>query len=83
MKNKYLYLPRVRLYSDDQRDREIQEWLSKLPKGAKSETIKEAIWASIKQQPGRTFGPSQPLKPETARINSTSTMRAEGTFDTH
>ena len=83
MKNKYLYLPRVRLYSDDQRDREIQEWLSKLPKGAKSETIKEAIWASIKQQPGRTFGPSQPLKPETARINSTSTMRAEVTFDTH
>ena len=83
MKNKYLYLPRVRLYSDDQRDCEIQEWLSKLPKGAKSETIKEAIWASIKQQPGRTFGPSQPIKPEAARINSTSTMRAEVTFDTH
>lgn len=42
------YLPRVRLYTDREKDSEILDWLSKMPKGLKSQTIKDAIWASYK-----------------------------------
>ncbi len=47
MSQKYFYLPRARLYSDNPRDREILEWLEGLPGGFKGDGIKDAIWASI------------------------------------
>lgn len=45
------YLPRVRLYTDREKDREILDWLSKMPNGLKTQTIKDAIWASYKGAP--------------------------------
>lgn len=47
MSGKYLYLPRVRLYSDNERDRQILNWLEGLANGFKGDSIKNAIWANI------------------------------------
>ena len=85
MSEKYLYLPRVRLYSDNQRDIEIQEWLKGLPSGIKSETIKQAMWASISgtrtssRQP--TYLREQPYYKPESKVTS-SKMSASVTFDT-
>ena len=80
------FLPRVKLYQHHQRDRDILDWLNKIPPGFKSHAIKEAIWLSISKQPPQTptvSGPDQVRKVESKRINTTSTMRASLTFDTH
>ena len=81
------YLPRVILYEHRQKDRDILDWIDKLPSGFKTQAIKDAIWASITQTPPpespRVFMPNQPKKAEARTINSASTMRAEVTFDTH
>ncbi len=57
------YLPRVRLYTDREKDSEILAWLSKMPKGLKSQTIKDAIWASYK---GTKARPPQGVAPNAA-----------------
>ena len=81
------YLPRVILYEHRQKDRDILDWIDKLPSGFKTQAIKDAIWASITQTPPpqspRVLVPNQPKKAEAKTINSASTMRAEVTFDTH
>ena len=79
------YLPRVILYPHRQKDRDIMEWLSKLSPGFKSQAIKEAIWSTITKQPQTATVPvpDQSRKVESRRISTTSTMRAEVTFDTH
>ena len=91
MSQKYLYLPRVRLYSDNQRDREILDWLRGLQSGFKGDSIKNAIWASIKgiepppNEPAQ-FVKSPPQAPsysyEASSVKN-GTMRASFTFDTH
>ena len=91
MSQKYLYLPRVRLYSDNQRDREILDWLRGLQSGFKGDSIKNAIWASIKgiepppNEPAQ-FVKSPPQAPSysyEAGPTKNGTMRASFTFDTH
>ena len=80
------FLPRVKLYQHHQRDRDILDWLDKIPPGFKSHAIKEAIWSSISKQQPQTAAvsvPDQARKVESKRINTTSTMRASLTFDTH
>lgn len=88
MSKEYLYLPRVRLYADNQRDIEIQKWLKSLPSGIKSETIKQAMWASISGEQASSRSPTylreQPYyKPESKAIPTSSKMSASVTFDTH
>ena len=88
MSSSYLYLPRVRLYDDNQRDRDIQNWLKGLPSGIKSETIKQAMWASISgthTNPGPpTYLREQPYyKTESKPIPTSTKMNASLTFDTH
>lgn len=86
MSQKYLYLPRVRLYSDNQRDKDIQNWLKDLPSGIKSETIKQAMWASISDTSSRppTYLREQPYyNPDRQAIPTSSKMNASLTFDTH
>lgn len=94
MSQKYLYLPRVRLYSDNPRDRKILEWLGELPSGFKGDGIKDAMWASIS---GLELTPTgfvaQRKKPqELTEIQppqylpnppKNGTMKASVSFDTH
>ena len=80
------FLPRVKLYQHHQRDRDILDWLDKIPPGFKSHAIKEALWSSISKQSPQAPSvsvPDQSQKVESRRISTTSTMRAEVTFDTH
>ena len=88
MSQKYLYLPRGRLYSDNQREREILDWLRGLQSGFKGDSIKNAIWASIKAPPNEPaqFVKSPPQAPSysyEASPAKNGTMRASFTFDTH
>lgn len=84
------YLPRVRLYTDREKDREILAWLSKMPNGLKTQTIKDAIWASYCGT--SPVPPSQRTAPPTARAPQENlirtppkggTMHGSLTFDTH
>ena len=79
------FLPRVKLYPHNQRDQDILDWLDKIQPGFKGHAIKEAIWSSINRQPQPAAIPNadQSRKVESRRISTTSTMRAEVTFDTH
>lgn len=77
------YLPRVILYPHRQKDRDIMEWLSKLSPGFKSQAIKDAIWASLSGTAPPLSVSKEPPVSESRRISTTSTMRAEVTFDTH
>ena len=88
MNEKYFYLPRVRLYSDNERDREILKWLEELPSGFKGDGIKDAMWASIRgielaaKKPTRFIEDlAPPLNSKSVRQNGT--MKASMTFDTH
>ena len=86
MSQKYLYLPRVRLYSDNQRDREILDWLQRLQSGFKGDSIKDAIWASIRgielppPVPARQF--SESVREYKASPTQNGTMSGSLTFDT-
>ena len=80
------YLPRVILYPNREKDREILAWLEKMPKGVKTQTIKDAIWASIK---GYDLAPSHPprhAKSPPPQYSATplpnGTMSGSLTFDT-
>lgn len=79
------YLPRVRLYTDREKDREILAWLSEMPKGLKTKTIKDAIWASYK---GTSPVPPQrePVAPTVARApqerTQNGTIHGSLTLDT-
>ena len=79
------FLPRVKLYPHNQRDQDILDWLDKIQPGFKGHAIKEAIWSSINKQPqpAAISNADQSRKVESRRISTTSTMRAEVTFDTH
>ena len=79
------FLPRVKLYPHNQRDLDILDWLDKIQPGFKGHAIKEAIWSSINRLPQSAAIPNadQSRKVESRRISTTSTMRAEVTFDTH
>ena len=77
------YLPRVILYPHRQKDGDIMEWLSKLSPGFKSQAIKDAIWASLSGTAPPLSVSKEPPVFESRRISTTSTMRAEVTFDTH
>lgn len=87
MSGKSSYLPRVRLYSDNQRDREILEWLQELASGFKGDNIKDAIWASIKGLPPRkapkiyTPPPTYQTSPPTTPVPN-GTISGSVTFDT-
>ena len=80
------YLPRVVLYENREKDREILAWLEKIPTGFKTQSIKDAIWASIKgielpsPVPVRPF--SESVREYKASPTKNSTMRASLTFDT-
>lgn len=80
------YLPRVRLYTDREKDSEILAWLSKMPKGLKSKTIKDAIWASYKgiSPTPPPQGPPIAAKTPQEKLMRTpnGTMHGSFTFDT-
>lgn len=87
MSQKNLFLPRVRLYSDNERDQEILAWLERLPNGFKGDGIKDAMWASIKglelpKSSPKRFNESPPPSYET-RVPRNGSMLASVSFDTH
>lgn len=71
------YLPRVRLYPEKQKDREILNWL-KDASGPKGDLIKEAIWRSISDQ-----GQAGTSASSIAMNRTSSKIQAKVTFDTH
>lgn len=81
------YLPRVILYPNREKDREILAWLSKMPNGVKTQTIKDAIWASINgtrldpSYPPKMKAPSPPPSYSAATTNA-GTMHGSLTIDT-
>lgn len=80
------YLPRVRLYTDREKDREILAWFEKMPKGVKTQTIKDAIWACMKSTSPAPSPPQRQILSPQPQYDTlppqSGTIHGSVTFDT-